>query len=290
MPCVALALVRLVRSERRHPELTPCLLPCFLVLALPPSSDPKQDKLVDPDTVTHLFQITPTIGCVMTGLLPDARNQVQRAQAEAAEWRYKYGYEIEVVDLAKRLANINQVCVSSFVAGSSSRGGRGVCTPAQGRAGALAGAQSNLPSRKCSTDACLLPFAQPHATRRHEAARHWSVLLFAVYVPRAQFARWLTPPFLLSLDAVTTLIGHDSELGPQVYKVDPAGYYVGFKATASGQKQTEAMNFVRPLWAPCLARASADPSVPRLLPSSRRSGRRSRTRMRRARRQTRLRA
>jgi hypothetical protein len=43
-----------------------------------------------------------------------------------------------------------------------------------------------------------------------------------------------------------TLVGHDSELGPQVYKVDPAGYYVGFKATASGQKQTEAMNFVRP--------------------------------------------
>lgn len=41
-----------------------------------------------------------------------------------------------------------------------------------------------------------------------------------------------------------TLVGHDSELGPQVYKVDPAGYYVGFKATASGQKQTEAMNFV----------------------------------------------
>lgn len=72
-----------------------------------------QDKLVDPDTVSHLFQITPTIGCVMTGLLPDARNQVQRAQAEAAEWRYKYGYEIEVVDLAKRLANINQVCVSA---------------------------------------------------------------------------------------------------------------------------------------------------------------------------------
>lgn len=42
-----------------------------------------------------------------------------------------------------------------------------------------------------------------------------------------------------------TLVGHDSELGPQVYKVDPAGYFVGFKATSSGQKQTEAMNFVR---------------------------------------------
>ena len=45
-----------------------------------------------------------------------------------------------------------------------------------------------------------------------------------------------------------TLIGHDSELGPQVYKVDPAGYYVGFKATASGQKQTEAMNFLEKKW------------------------------------------
>lgn len=55
--------------------------------------------------------------------------------------------------------------------------------------------------------------------------------------------RGLFYAFLIS--TVTTLIGHDSELGPQVYKVDPAGYYVGFKATASGQKQTEAMNFVR---------------------------------------------
>lgn len=41
------------------------------------------------------------------------------------------------------------------------------------------------------------------------------------------------------------LIGHDAELdAPQIFKVDPAGYYVGFRATSAGQKQTEAMNYL----------------------------------------------
>jgi len=45
------------------------------------------------------------------------------------------------------------------------------------------------------------------------------------------------------LGVATTLLSVDSEYGPQLYKCDPAGYYVGYKATASGPKAQEALNF-----------------------------------------------
>jgi len=126
------------------------------------------DKLLDPSTVTHLFSITPTIGCVVTGLIADGRAQVQRCQAEAAEFKYKYGYEITPDLLAKRIANINQV-----------------------------------------------------------------------YTQRAAMR-----PLGISL----ILIGIDQERGPQIFKLDPAGYYVGFRATATGQKQQESMNHLEKLF------------------------------------------
>lgn len=40
------------------------------------------------------------------------------------------------------------------------------------------------------------------------------------------------------------LIGIDAERGPQIFKLDPAGYYIGHTACAAGQKQTEANNYV----------------------------------------------
>src|SRR3954465_672459 len=68
-----------------------------------------QDKLIDPSSVSHIFQLSPSVGCVMTGSIADARAFSQRAQSEAAEFRYKFGYEMPCDALAKRLANISQV-------------------------------------------------------------------------------------------------------------------------------------------------------------------------------------
>ena len=46
------------------------------------------------------------------------------------------------------------------------------------------------------------------------------------------------------LGVAQILISLDSEFGPQLYKCDPAGYFVGYKATAAGPKQQEALNFL----------------------------------------------
>ncbi|CAL9199074.1 unnamed protein product [Musa hybrid cultivar] len=67
------------------------------------------DKLLDQISVTHLFPITKYLGLLATGMTADARSLVQQARNEAAEFRFKWGYEMPVDVLAKWYADKSQI-------------------------------------------------------------------------------------------------------------------------------------------------------------------------------------
>mmetsp|Transcript_22456 Transcript_22456/g.32860 ORF Transcript_22456/g.32860 Transcript_22456/m.32860 type:complete len:247 (-) Transcript_22456:243-983(-) len=71
------------------------------------------DRLMDPKSISHIFSITPKIGCLATGMIADCKAQIQRARYEAADFKFKYGYNIPVHMLAKRIADIAQVNTQS---------------------------------------------------------------------------------------------------------------------------------------------------------------------------------
>jgi 20S proteasome subunit alpha 1 len=122
------------------------------------------DRLIDPSCLTSVYRINDSIGCLMIGVLPDIKAQVERIRYEANEFSYNNGYSIPAHALAKRIADICQV----YTQEASSR--------------ALA---------------CVMLF-----------------------------------------------IGVDDEKGCQVFKVDPAGHYLPYKAVSTGKYEPEAMNFL----------------------------------------------
>lgn len=42
----------------------------------------------------------------------------------------------------------------------------------------------------------------------------------------------------------TIIAGIDLEKGPSMFKIDPAGYYYGYKGTSSGVKEQDSINFM----------------------------------------------
>ncbi|KAG6485599.1 proteasome subunit alpha type-6 isoform X2 [Zingiber officinale] len=67
------------------------------------------DKLLDQTSVTHLFPITNYLGLLATGMTADARSLVQQARNEAAEFRFKWGYEMPVDVFSKWVADKSQI-------------------------------------------------------------------------------------------------------------------------------------------------------------------------------------
>ncbi|KFM23542.1 Proteasome subunit alpha type-6 [Auxenochlorella protothecoides] len=66
--------------------------------------------------------------------------------------------------------------------------------------------------------------------------------------------------YMRPLGVISTLVGIDEERGPQLFKVDPAGYFVGYRATATGPKEQEAINYLEKKIRPDLS-LSADDTV-----------------------------
>ncbi|CCW64386.1 unnamed protein product [Phytomonas sp. EM1] len=67
------------------------------------------DRLMKPNSITALFDLTDHVGCCVTGRAPDGRAMVQRAREEASEYKYRYGLPIPIGVLAKRIGEKAQV-------------------------------------------------------------------------------------------------------------------------------------------------------------------------------------
>ena len=138
-----------------------------------------------------------------TCIAGDARSLMQKARSEAAEFRFKFGYEMPVHYLARVLADQAQVYTQVGTGAGVRRGLRaGICP------------WSCPPVRLCQ--------------RGHPPAAE--LLEFLVLVaPDGLCCPILQHAYMRPLGVIPILIAIDEERGPQLFKVDPAGYFVGYK-------------------------------------------------------------
>ena len=126
------------------------------------------DKMIVPESVTNIFNLSDSRGAVIVGNMNDAKFVVTWLRNAAATFKFKNGYEIPVHVLAQKLGHYLQ---------------------------------------KYSQHAGIRPFC-----------------------------------------VNTTIVGIDEELGPQVFRIDPSGFAVGFKSVSTGAKEQEAMTQLEKHW------------------------------------------
>ena len=67
------------------------------------------DRLVDPSSITHLKMINKHTGCCQIGIPADGNSLVYRTQYYSAKFNLKYGYEMPVSLVAKRVGDFQQL-------------------------------------------------------------------------------------------------------------------------------------------------------------------------------------
>lgn len=85
--------------------------------------------------------------------------------------------------------------------------------------------------------------SQEAAKFKHENGYDMPVHVLAKRM--ADIAQVYTQHAFMRAYGVVSMFGSiDEEKGPQLYRCDPAGYYLGYKATSAGQKEQEANNYL----------------------------------------------
>ncbi|CEF98211.1 Proteasome A-type subunit [Ostreococcus tauri] len=59
-----------------------------------------------------------------------------------------------------------------------------------------------------------------------------------------EFQVYTQHAYMRPLAVMVILVSMDEDRGPSLFKCDPAGYYVGYRATSAGSKEVEAVNFL----------------------------------------------
>eukprot|EP00331_Platyophrya_macrostoma_P022005 CAMPEP_0176440124 /NCGR_PEP_ID=MMETSP0127-20121128/20375_1 /TAXON_ID=938130 /ORGANISM="Platyophrya macrostoma, Strain WH" /LENGTH=249 /DNA_ID=CAMNT_0017824571 /DNA_START=30 /DNA_END=782 /DNA_ORIENTATION=- len=122
------------------------------------------DLLIDPSSVSNIYNITDTIGALTTGITPDAKAIISRLRMEAADYKFENGHTIPIDILSQRWADLAQLYTQKM--------------------------------------------------------------------------------FMRPLGVETMLVSIDDERGSQIYKIDPSGHFLGYKACTAGIKEVEASNYL----------------------------------------------
>lgn len=71
------------------------------------------DPLIIPESVEKIFQVDDHIGATASGIFPDARVLIERAQIKAQQHQVTFDTPIDIDEIVKDICNLKQMCTQS---------------------------------------------------------------------------------------------------------------------------------------------------------------------------------